>query len=35
MGPCEIQLDLATMGQSLGSARVANKRPQRKWCVEK
>lgn len=35
MGPCEIQLDLATVGQSLGSARAANRRPWRKWCVEK
>lgn len=27
MGPCETQLDLATVGPSLGSARVVNKRP--------
>lgn len=34
MGPCEIPLDLATVGPSLGSARVAKKKTTRKWCRE-
>lgn len=30
MGPCEIPLDLATVGPSLGSARVAKKKDHEK-----
>lgn len=35
MGPCEIPLDLATVGPSLGSARVAKKKRPRENGVEK